>query len=39
MWSAPPSLLSGRKTATPTQSNDQSTSSARSCQNPRHTTN
>jgi hypothetical protein len=39
MWSVLPSLLSGRKTATPTQSSSQSTSSARSYQNPRHATN
>jgi hypothetical protein len=38
-WSVPPSLSSGKKTATPTQSSDQSTSSARSCWNPRHATN
>jgi hypothetical protein len=31
-------LSSGRKTATPTHSSDQSTSSARSCQNLRHGT-
>jgi hypothetical protein len=37
-WSVLPSSLSGRKTATPTQSSAQSTSSARSCQNPRHAT-
>jgi hypothetical protein len=37
-WSVLPSLWSGRKTATPTQSSDQSTSSARSCWNLRHTT-
>jgi hypothetical protein len=35
-WLVLPSLLSGRKTATPTQSSAQSTSSARSYQNPRH---
>jgi hypothetical protein len=37
-WSVLPSSSSGRKTATPTQSSDQSTSSARSCRNLRHTT-
>jgi hypothetical protein len=37
-WSVLPSSLSGRKTATPTQSSDQSTSSARFCQNQRHAT-
>jgi hypothetical protein len=37
-WSVLPSLSSGRKTAMPTQSSDQSTSSARSCQNRRHAT-
>jgi hypothetical protein len=36
-WSILPSSSSGRKTATPTQSNAQSTSSARSCQSSRHT--
>jgi ribonuclease HI len=36
MWSVLPSSSSGRKTATPTKSSDQSTSSARSYQNPRH---
>jgi hypothetical protein len=39
MWSVLPSMSSGRKTATPTQSSDQSTSSARSCQNLKHATN
>jgi hypothetical protein len=39
MWSALPSSSSGRKMATPTQSSDQSTSSARSCWNLRHATN
>jgi hypothetical protein len=34
-WSVLPSSSSGRKTATPTQSSDQSTSSSRSSQNPR----
>jgi hypothetical protein len=38
-WSVLPSSSSGRKTATPTQSSDQSTSLARSCQNPRHAMN
>jgi hypothetical protein len=38
-WSVLPSSSSGRKMATPTQSNDQSTSSARSYRNPRHDTN
>jgi hypothetical protein len=38
-WSVLPSLSSGRKTATPTRSNDQSTSSARSCRNLKHATN
>jgi hypothetical protein len=38
-WSVLPSSSSGKKTATPTQSSDQSTSSARSCQNPRHAIN
>jgi hypothetical protein len=38
-WSVLPSLSSGRKTATPTQSSDQSTSSARSCRNLKHATN
>jgi hypothetical protein len=38
-WSVLPSLSSGRKTATPTQSSNQSTSSARSCRNLRHATN
>jgi hypothetical protein len=38
-WSVLPSSSSGRKTATPIQSSDQSTSSARSCQNPRHAIN
>jgi hypothetical protein len=37
-WSVLPSLSSGRKTATPSQSNAQSTSSVRFCQNPRHAT-
>jgi hypothetical protein len=37
-WSVLPSSSSGRKTATPIQSSAQSTSSARSCQNPRHAT-
>jgi hypothetical protein len=37
-WSILPSSSSGKKTTTPTQSSDQSTSSARSCQNPRHDT-
>jgi hypothetical protein len=36
MWSVLPSLSSGRKTATPIQSSAVSTSSARSCQSPRH---
>jgi hypothetical protein len=39
MWSVLPSLSSGRKTTKPTQSSDQSTSSARSCQSQRHATN
>jgi hypothetical protein len=39
MWSVLPSLSSGRKTATPTQSSDHSTSSARSYRNQRHATN
>jgi hypothetical protein len=38
-WSALPSLSSGRKTATPTQSSDQSTSSVRSHQNLKHAIN
>jgi hypothetical protein len=38
-WSVLPSSSSGRKTATPTQSSDQSTSSVRSCRNPRHAIN
>jgi hypothetical protein len=38
-WSALPSSSSGRKTATPIQSSAQSTSSARSYQNPWHATN
>jgi hypothetical protein len=38
-WSVFPSLSSDRKTTTPTQSSDQSTSSARSCPNLRHATN
>jgi hypothetical protein len=38
-WSVLPSSSSGRKTATPTQSSDQSTSLARSCQNLRHAIN
>jgi hypothetical protein len=38
-WSVLPSLSSGRKTATPTQSSDQSTSSARSCRDLKHATN
>jgi hypothetical protein len=38
-WSVLPSLSSGKKTATPTRSNDQSTSSARSCRNLKHATN
>jgi hypothetical protein len=37
-WSVLPSSSSGRKTATPTQSSAQSTSLARSFQNPRHAT-
>jgi hypothetical protein len=37
-WSVLPSSSSGRKMATPIQSSAQSTSSARSCQNPRHAT-
>jgi hypothetical protein len=37
-WSVLPSSSSGRKTATPTQSSDQTTSSARSCQNLRRAT-
>jgi hypothetical protein len=36
MWSVLPSSLSARKTAMPIQSSAQSTSSARSCQSPRH---
>jgi hypothetical protein len=39
MWSALPSLLTGRKMATPTLSSDLSTSSARPCRNQRHATN
>jgi hypothetical protein len=39
MGSVLPSSSSGKKTTTPTQSSDQSTSSARSCQSPRHGTN
>jgi hypothetical protein len=38
-WSALPSLSSGWKTATPTQSSDQSTSLARSCRNLKHAIN
>jgi hypothetical protein len=38
-WSVLPLLSSGRKTVTPIQSSDQSTSSARSCQNLKHATN
>jgi hypothetical protein len=38
-WSVLPSSSSGRKTATPIQSSDQSTSSARSCRNLRHAIN
>jgi hypothetical protein len=38
-WSVLPSLSSGKKMATPTQSSDQSTSSARSCRNLRHAIN
>jgi hypothetical protein len=38
MWSVLPSLSSGKKKATPTQSSYQSTSSVRSCQSPRHGT-
>jgi hypothetical protein len=38
-WSALSSLSSGRKTATPTETSVQSTSSARSCQNLKHATN
>jgi hypothetical protein len=38
-WSVLPSSSSGRKMATPTQSSDQSTSSARSCRNVRHAIN
>jgi hypothetical protein len=38
-WSVLPSSSSGKKTATPTQSSDQSTSLVRSCQIPRHDTN
>jgi hypothetical protein len=38
-WLALPSLSSGKKTATPTQSSDQSTSSARSCRNLKHAIN
>jgi hypothetical protein len=38
MWSILPSSSSGRKKATPTHSIDQSTSSVRFCQNPRHGT-
>jgi hypothetical protein len=38
-WSVLPSSSSGKKTAMLTQSSDQSTSSARSCWNPRHETN
>jgi hypothetical protein len=37
-WSVQPSSSSGRKTATPTRSSDQSTLSVRFCQNQRHTT-
>jgi hypothetical protein len=39
MWPVLPSSSSGRKTAMPTQSRDQSTLSARSCQNLRHAIN
>jgi hypothetical protein len=39
MWSVLPLSSSGRKTATPIQSSDQSTSLARSCQSQRHATN
>jgi hypothetical protein len=39
MWSVLPSSLSGKKTATPNHSSDQSTSSARSYRNPMHTIN
>jgi hypothetical protein len=35
-WSVLPSSSSGRKTTTPTQASDHSTSSARSCQNLKH---
>jgi hypothetical protein len=38
MWPVLPSLLSGRKMTTPTQSSDQSASSARSCHIQRHAT-
>jgi hypothetical protein len=38
-WSVLPLLSSGKKTAVPTQSSDQSTSSARSCRNQRHAIN
>jgi hypothetical protein len=38
-WSVLPSLSSGKKTATPTQSSDHSTSPARSCRNLKHATN
>jgi hypothetical protein len=37
-WSVLPSSSSGKKTAMPIQSNDQSTSLARSCRNPKHGT-